>query len=135
MWDNMSYLAIEISRQYSFVQLFLCKTIKESCIYSLHRFMHPDVFILQHSTNSETKIKSLLKKDTWSFTLSPRETLTEKVQKCWHHIIIFQKHSFTAGYYHTVSIWTHWCTRLLLQIFCMHNCWTVGYKIWGHVNP
>lgn len=52
---------------------FLCTTFsvqknKEKLIYSLHRFMYPDVFIGHHNTYFETKIKSLLKKDTWSFT-------------------------------------------------------------------
>jgi hypothetical protein len=115
---------------------FLCMTFsvqknKETFIYSLHRFMYPDVFILDHSTCFETKIKSLLNKDTWRFTQSPRGALTEKVQKCWHHIIC-QKHSFTAGNSHTVSTGNQWSTKgLLLQVSCVHNCWTVFYMTWS----
>jgi len=92
---------------------------KERFVYSLHWFMQPDVFIVHHSTYFETNIKSLFKKDTWSFTQSPRRASTEKVQKYWHHFS--QKHSFTAGNSHTVSTGTHWCTTgLLLQISCVH---------------
>jgi hypothetical protein len=133
MWDNMSYIVIKppkMSRQRSCVRLFLCKKNYERFIYSLHALMYPDVFIFHHSTYFETKIKSLLKKDTWSFTQSPRGAMTEEVQKCWHYIIC-QKHSFIAGNSYAVSTGTHWCTRLLLQIPCVHNCQTVFYMTWG----
>lgn len=62
---------------------------------------------------------------------SPGRALTEKVQKCWHHIVC-QKHNFTAGNSHNVSTGTHWCTTgLFLQISCVQNCLTVFYMTWG----